>query len=296
MHGDDHDKHDTVIIKRKKKGGHEGGHGGAWKVAYADFVTAMMALFIVLWIVGQNDKVKNSISQYFKDPGAFHTTSSNQSGILPDSQTINPLKSGMEKDGSRVEEIMKLKTEGAELAKAIKTTPTLEKFRDKVDITVTKDGLRIDLVEESEGLFFDIGSATLKPDAVNLLKVIAARIGKMPNTVAIEGHTDSRPYSKSGGYSNWELSSDRANAARRVLDQNGLREGQCVAVNGFADRRLKTPDKPLDFSNRRTTIHVAFAEKPSKAEPAQSPATPNPAGGSTGGSAGQKVSSLQPSR
>ncbi|HAR94444.1 MAG TPA: flagellar motor protein MotB, partial [Deltaproteobacteria bacterium] len=252
----------VIIIKKGKKGGHEGGHGGAWKVAYADFVTAMMALFIVLWIVGQNDKVKNSVAQYFKDPGAFHTTSRDKSGILPDSQTVNPLKSGLEQDDAQANEILKLRTEGAELTKAIKNTPALEKLKDKVDITVTKEGLRIDLVEESEGLFFDIGSATLKPEAVGLLRVIGTRIGKMPNHLVIEGHTDSRPYSRAGGYSNWELSSDRANAARRVLEQNGLSKGQCVAVNGFADRRLKTPGKPLDFSNRRTSILVAFS-KPS---------------------------------
>lgn len=264
MHEDEHDKQEVVIIKKIKKGGHEGGHGGAWKVAYADFVTAMMALFIVLWIVGQSDKVKNSVAQYFKDPGAFHTTSRDKSGILPDSQTVNPLKSGMEQENAKVDEILKLKTEGAELTKAIKNTPSLEKFRDKVEITVTKEGLRIDLVEDSEGLFFDIGSASLKPEAISLLKVIAGRIGRMPNHLVIEGHTDSRPYSRQGGYSNWELSSDRANAARRVLEQSGLTEGQCVAVNGYADRRLKTPEKPLDFSNRRTSILVAFSTKSAK--------------------------------
>lgn len=260
------DNKEVIIIKKGRKGGHDGGHGGAWKVAYADFVTAMMALFIVLWIVGQNDKVKNSVAQYFNDPGAFHTTSRDKSGILPDSQTVNPLKSGMEQDGAKVDEILKLKAEGAELTKAIKNTPTLEKFKDKVDITVTKEGLRIDLVEESEGLFFDIGSATLKPEAIGLLRVIAGRIGRMPNHLAIEGHTDSRPYSRAGDYSNWELSSDRANAARRVLEQNGLAEGQCVAVNGFADRRLKAPERPLDFSNRRTSILVAFSNQPPKGD------------------------------
>ena len=264
MSENERDKQEVIIIKKGKKGGHEGGHGGAWKVAYADFVTAMMALFIVLWIVGQNDKVKTSVSQYFKDPGAFHTTSRDKSGILPDGQTVNPLKSGLEQDDAQANEILKLRTEGAELTKAIKNTPALEKFKDKVDITVTKEGLRIDLVEESEGLFFDIGSATLKPEAIGLLKVIAGRIGKMPNHLNIEGHTDSRPYSRAGGYSNWELSSDRANTARRVLEQNGLGKGQCVAVNGFADRRLKTPEKPLDFSNRRTSILVAFSNPPPK--------------------------------
>lgn len=281
MYGEDQQK-EIVIIKKGKIRGHEGGHGGAWKVAYADFVTAMMALFIVLWIVGQNDKVKNSVAQYFKDPGAFHTTSRNKSGILPDSQTINPLKSGLEQEDAKADEIFKLKTEGAELTKAIKNTPTLERLKDKVEITVTKEGLRIDLVEDSDGLFFDIGSATLKPQAVALLKVIAGRIGKMPNHLAIEGHTDSRPYSRAGGYSNWELSSDRANAARRVLEQNGLREGQCVAVNGFADRRLKAPEKPLDFSNRRTTILVAFSSQSPKRDSAPSSQNQNPSPGTTG--------------
>jgi chemotaxis protein MotB len=292
MNEEEHEKKETVIIVKKKNGGHEGGHGGAWKVAYADFVTAMMALFIVLWIVGQNDRAKSSVAQYFKDPGAFHTTSRNKSGILPDSQTINPLKSGLEQNSAPVDEILKLKTEGAELTKAIKTTPTLEKFKDKVDITVTKEGLRIDLVEDSEGLFFDIGSATLKPEAVNLLKVIATRIGKMPNAVAIEGHTDSRPYSQNGGYSNWELSSDRANSARRVLEKGGLHERQCVAVNGFADRRLKTPDKPLDFANRRTTILVAFSNQAQKRDTAQ----PSPTQAQAGKTAGQPVSAPQPPR
>lgn len=275
MYDEDRQK-EIVIVKKRKDRDHGGGHGGGWKVAYADFATAMMALFIVLWIVGQNDKVKNSVSQYFKDPGAFHTTSRNQSGILPDSQTINPLKSGLEREDAKVDEIFKLKVEGAELAKAIKNTPTIERLKDKVEITVTKEGLRIDLVEDSDGLFFDIGSATLKPQAISLLKVIAGRIGKMPNHLAIEGHTDSRPYSRAGDYSNWELSSDRANAARRVLEQNGLTEGQCVAVNGFADRRLKAPDKPFDFSNRRTTILVAFSSQASKRDSAPSSQNHNP--------------------
>lgn len=290
MHDEEQQKEIVVIKKNKKNEAHGGAHGGAWKVAYADFVTAMMALFIVLWIMGQNDRVKNSVSQYFKDPGAFHTTSRNKSGILPDSQTINPLKSGLEQEDAKADEIFKLKTEGAELTKAIKNTPALDKLRDRVEITVTKEGLRIDLVEDSDGLFFDIGSATLKPQAINLLKVIAGRIGKMPNHLAIEGHTDSRPYSRAGGYSNWELSSDRANAARRVLEQNGLKGGQCVAVNGFADRRLKTPDKPLDFSNRRTTILVAFLTQPPKHDPAPSSQTQNRTGTSAAQAANTGIS------
>ena len=137
-------------------------------------------------------------------------------------------------------------------------SPTSRKFKDQIEITITKDGLRIELIEQSEGLFFDIGSARLKPDAVQLLRLIASRLGTFPNDVIIEGHTDSRPYARAG-YNNWDLSTDRANSARRVIEEGGIRDQQIAGVNGYADRRLKNAAKPLDFSNRRVTILVAFA-------------------------------------
>jgi chemotaxis protein MotB len=152
----------------------------------------------------------------------------------------------------------KLREEGEKLIKTIAAIPDLAKFKDQIQITLTKEGLRIELIEQSEGLFFDIGSAHLKADAAQLLKLIAGRIGSFPNDVTIEGHTDSRPYVRSG-YNNWDLSTDRANAARRVLEENGIRDKQITGVNGYADRRLKNPAKPLDFSNRRVTILVAFS-------------------------------------
>lgn len=253
-----------IIKKVRKRGGHEGHHGGAWKVAYADFVTAMMALFIVLWIIAHNQNIRNSVAQYFRDPGAVHKTAG---GVLngidsvkpfSDPKPATPAVQPRDAKGPHPSEIERLREEGEMLMKTIAGIPDLAKFKDQIQITITKEGLRIELIEQAEGLFFDIGSARLKPDAVQVLKLIAARVGSFPNDVTIEGHTDSRPYARSG-YNNWDLSTDRANSARRVLEDSGIREKQITGVNGYADRRLKNPSKPLDFSNRRVTILVAFS-------------------------------------
>jgi chemotaxis protein MotB len=280
---------ERIIIRKVKQRGHHGGHhGGAWKVAYADFVTAMMALFIVLWIIAHNANIRESIALYFRDPGAVHKTSSGVlngiNGVRPFS---NPQSSSLpiQNDASaeaakpleayHAREAEALRKEGDKLLKAIAAVPDLAKFKDQIQITLTPEGLRIELIEQSEGLFFDIGSSRLKQDAVKLLKLMASRIGHFPNDVTIEGHTDSRPYA-SAGYNNWDLSTDRAHAARRVLEEGGIRDRQVTSVNGYADRRLKNPSKPYDFSNRRVTILVAFAA-PSRmqSQPAVAPtATP----------------------
>jgi chemotaxis protein MotB len=253
-----------IIKKVKKRGGHEGHHGGAWKVAYADFVTAMMALFIVLWIIAHNQNIRNSVAQYFRDPGAVHKTAA---GVLNGIDSIKPFSDPRpiapavqprpKEKTPETSEVDRLTREGEKLIETIAGIPDLAKFKDQIQITMTKDGLRIELIEQSEGLFFDIGSARMKADAVKLLKLIAARIASFPNDVVIEGHTDSRPYA-SAGYNNWDLSTDRANSARRVLEEGGIRERQITGVNGYADRRLKNPARPFDFSNRRVTILVAF--------------------------------------
>ena len=261
----------TIIKKVNKRGGHGGHHGGAWKVAYADFVTAMMALFIVLWIVANNVTVRASVADYFRDPGAMHKTSSGVMNgvnsmkpfsdaqptppVVPPSQPPQPTGTASPPQQAEME---KFRQEGDRLMQMIAAIPDLIKFKDQIEIKITKDGLRIELIEQAEGLFFDIGSARLKPDAMQLLRLIASRIGTFPNDVVIEGHTDSRPYTRSG-YNNWDLSTDRANSARRVIEEGGIRERQITSVNGYADRRLKNPDKPLDYANRRVTILVAFS-------------------------------------
>ncbi|MEJ5357201.1 MAG: flagellar motor protein MotB [Desulfobacterales bacterium] len=255
---------DKIVVRKvKKRGGHEGHHGGAWKVAYADFVTAMMALFIVLWIIAHNAAIRESVALYFRDPGAVHKTASGVmngvNGIRPftDSKIHVPPIQSESADEEKKREAEVLREEGERLKEAIAALPDLARFKDQIQITLTKEGLRIELIEQSEGLFFDIGSARLKPDAVALLRLIASRIGQVPNEVVIEGHTDSRPYA-GAGYNNWDLSTDRANAARRVLENGGVRDRQITSVNGYADRRLKNPARPFDYSNRRVTILVAF--------------------------------------
>lgn len=266
------EEHNTpvrIIIKKKKS--HGGSHGGAWKVAYADFVTAMMALFIVLWIVGQSSNIKQAIAAYFKDPGVFN--SSRSGGILPDGQRSAPLPPPPVPLDKLQAELEKLKAEAGNIEKSIAAIPDFSKIKDKIQVMVTPEGLRIDLVEDSEGLFFDIGKATIKPMTVLLLRVIASRLATLQNTVVVEGYTDARPYS-STGYSNWDLSSDRANSARKVLEENGLRKNQIHEVRGFADRKLKVPDKPYDYANRRVSILVVPTEsaRPDPGQPAQAAA------------------------
>ena len=238
------------IVKKKKR--HSGHSGGAWKVAYADFVTAMMALFIVLWIVAQNNAIKEAIAAYFKDPTVFVGGSGIHSGTLqlfpkpkPESLQTTDLQA----------EIERLKIEGKRIEDKIASTPLFDKFKDKIKITVSEEGIKIELIEDSEGLFFDVGSAKVKPETVELLKLIAREVSKLPNEVVIEGHTDARPY-VTKGYSNWELSVDRANAARKHLEENGTRKAQIREVRGFADRFLRQPERPFDYSNRRVNILI----------------------------------------
>ncbi|HUI31287.1 MAG TPA: flagellar motor protein MotB [Candidatus Acidoferrales bacterium] len=240
----------------KKKNVHHGQHGGAWKVAYADFVTAMMSLFIVLWIIGQSKQVKQFVAEYFKDPGAFNekTRSGALSGGLVPAENSSESKIGIPLDDQSAE-IQSLIRESRRLQEIIDSTIAFKKFADQIKITVSKEGLRIELIENSEGLFFDVGSATLKSTTVVLLERIAKELSNMPNKIIIEGYTDARPYVRTD-YTNWELSTDRANAARKILDSGGLKKDQILEVRGYADRRLRDPENPFDFSNRRVSILV----------------------------------------
>ena len=243
------------IVIRKKKG-HEAHHGGAWKVAYADFVTAMMALFIVLWIVGQNKQVKQAVAGYFNDPGAF-SEKAPSGGILPGSNQpeVIPKSEKQPPAGEPAKEIERLRVAGKRIEGIISAAPVFEKFKDRIQVLVSDEGLRIELIENSIGLFFDVGSANLKSETVSLLKLVAAELGKLPNLVIIEGYTDARAFGTES-YTNWELSTDRANKARKILEDSGLWKGQVVEVRGFADRKLKIPQDPLDASNRRISIFL----------------------------------------
>jgi len=234
------------IIILKKKGGHGGHHGGAWKVAYADFVTAMMALFIVLWLLNSSKQVQEAVGGYFKDPtGTAKKVGSNMVG------------SGENFTLTR-DNMPKLKEQ---LQIAIKQMTDFEKLKSHIEMTVTAEGLRIELSESAKGTFFDSGSAKLNSDGSEMLITLAQEMGKLPNHLSIEGHTDSTPYAPTATYGNWELSTDRANAARRVMQANGIRADQVTQVRGFADQRLRKPDAPLDPSNRRISLIVQYTVK-----------------------------------
>jgi chemotaxis protein MotB len=240
------DKSRPIIIL-KKKGGHGGHHGGAWKVAYADFVTAMMALFIVLWLLNSSKQVQEAVGGYFKDPtGTSKKVGSNMAGA---GENFILTRDNMPK----------LKEQ---LQQAMKQMVDFEKLKSHIEMTVTTEGLRIELSESANGTFFDSGSAQLKDDGSQMLITLAQELGKLPNKLSIEGHTDSQPYSSaSSTYGNWELSADRANTARRVMQANGIRPDQVTQVRGFADQRLRKPDAPLDPSNRRISLIVQYILK-----------------------------------
>ena len=231
------------IIIIKKKGGHGGHHGGAWKVAYADFVTAMMALFIVLWLMNASKQVQEAVGGYFKDPrGNSKMVGSNKNG----SDMLAPLKK---------EDMSKLKEQ---LLRSIHHLDPLDKLKSQIEITTTPEGLRIELMESAKGTFFESGSAEPTGALRDLLKTLSAELGKLPNDISIEGHTDSMAYSGARKYDNWDLSSDRANEARRLMQAEGVHEEQLSQVRGFADRRPRIPEHPEDPSNRRVTIIVQY--------------------------------------
>ena len=248
----------------KKKGSHGGHHGGAWKVAYADFVTAMMALFIVLWIVGQSKSVKDSVSAYFKDPTAFQTGAASvlKGGAgagAPMGRPRRRRRSHTEGEGKSGDADRRaLEATATALREQIHSAGHLARLEDKIKIEIVDEGLRIQLVETTQGIFFDVGSAKVKTGTQEILALIGREVGKLPNDVVLEGHTDSRPYVGPPSYTNWELSTDRANAARRILDGAGLRPAQVANVVGYADRRLANRSDPLDSANRRISIIVRF--------------------------------------
>jgi chemotaxis protein MotB len=253
------------IIVIKKKAAHGGHHGGAWKVAYADFVTAMMALFIVLWLLNTNKPVKEAVAGYFKDPsGTAQKVGSDMSGA-GENFTVTKDNMDLLKD---------------QLEKAIREVPNFDSLKNHIDMTVTNEGLRIELTESENGTFFASGSAKFVPGNEDLVIKLAQELGKLPNTLAIEGHTDAKPYVKGSSYGNWELSADRANSARRLMQLNGVRPDQVTQVRGFADQRLRKPEAPLDPSNRRISLIVQYqSKKPSdeKSAPGE-PASDSKAG------------------
>jgi chemotaxis protein MotB len=233
-----------IIIINKKRG-HGKHHGGAWKVAYADFVTGMMALFIVLWLMNASKPIQTAVGGYFKDP---HGTSK-MTGV--GKGPAGPPMPVPEK----TQDMQKLKEE---IMKSIQSIDPKNKLKSQVEITITPEGLRIDLMESAKGTFFELGNAAPTDALKDLLQVLSPELGKLPNQLLIEGHTDAMPYSGDKAYDNWDLSCGRANEARRLMQNEGLGDKQISQVRGFADQRLRLPLHPQDPSNRRISLIVQY--------------------------------------
>jgi len=235
------DQETAPVIIVKKKAAHGGHHGGAWKVAYADFVTAMMALFIVLWLMNTSEDTKKAIAGYFRDPSGRRTErGTGQAGV---GETISLQKSDLNHLKGTLED-------------AMKRMPELEPLKNQVEMTVTAEGLRIELMESEAGTFFESGNSQPTEQGREMLEMLAAETGKLPYSLLIEGHTDARPFASRANYSNWELSADRANAARRIMEASGAGDKQIIEIRGFADQRLRKPDDPANACNRRISVIV----------------------------------------
>jgi chemotaxis protein MotB len=243
------------IIIVKKKSGHGGHHGGAWKVAFADFITALMALFLVLWLVGQSQKVKQAVAGHFRNPPGILDGS--RSGLLPGNEGVNEeIQPKEDSPVSFEDEMAKLERSAERLQQVFGETDAFQSIRNQIQIRMTPEGLEIQLTEKAKKVLFEVGSAHPVQDTKEVLIQIAKEIGKISNRAMIAGHTDRRPYSDQRHYSNWELSSDRANGARRVLVENGMKPEQIARVVGYADTQLLNEKDPFADANRRITILV----------------------------------------
>jgi chemotaxis protein MotB len=220
-------------------------HGGAWKVAYADFVTAMMALFMVLWLMNANQETKEAVSAYFTDPkGVGDKLGSGQAGS----------GSGLAVSRDDMQDLAE------QIQKSMQQMPQFETLKEQVQMTVTALGLRIELLETEEGMFFQSGSPTPSAQGNQILALIVAELNKLPNRVVLEGHTDAKPFRGVKTYTNWELAVDRANSARRIMIEHNFPPERIAEVRGFADRQLRFPDQPELPGNRRISLIVMYNE------------------------------------
>ncbi len=246
-----------IIIVKKKVHGH-GHHGGAWKVAFADFMTAMFAMFLVLWLVNQSSDVKAAIAGYFQDPlgraGEFGSSIMPGEGAQTQSPRIMSPRQVIDLRRDRMRAVAE------QIKQQIREVPALAELAEHVEIEVTPEGLRIQLLEDSTGVFFETGNAVPKSAGAELLRFLGKTLSALPNAVVVEGFTDARPYHRLDGYSNWELSVDRANASRRIMQEGGLNPAQVQQVRGWADRKLRDPEHPFADANRRVTVTMLLPE------------------------------------
>ncbi len=267
----------TIVVKRKKKAAHGGHHGGAWKIAYADFVTAMMAFFLLMWLLGSTSRYdKQGIEDYFNAPlstlfggkdgsgsarssviqGGGRDLSSTRPGEATKTQS-QPVPKTTVRAASQAEDAQRLKQLKQKLIALIENTPALRAYKDQIRIEITSEGLRIEIVDSLKRPMFASGSSKLEDYVTTILTQIGASLNDVNNRVSIAGHTDAVAYSGGqAGYSNWELSSERANAARRALIAGGMSEGKVLQVRGLADVLPLNKDVADEPTNRRISILV----------------------------------------
>ncbi len=279
----DSKKLQPIIIKKIKKGGH-GAHGGAWKIAYADFVTAMMAFFLLMWLLGSTaEGDKKGIADYFNSPlkislmgggsGSGDSSHVLKGGGADLSRTSGQVKAGdieaqrktlqlkALKADQRRAEAARLEALKQKVEEALAASPKLAAMKSQIRLDMIRDGLRIQIVDEQNRAMFDSGSAIVKPYMRELLREIGAVLAEVPNRLTLEGHTDASPFGAGErGYSNWELSSDRANASRREINAGGLPEDRVLLVQGLASSVLFDPAAPDSPVNRRISIIVMNRE------------------------------------
>jgi len=256
------------IIIIKKSGGHGGHHGGAWKVAYADFVTALMAFFLVMWLVNQEQPIKDAIQGYFNDPANFGKKEGSNS-ILPSGASIFDSEIPLPKQPTGEEGLKEaLEKAGNKLQRELAKIPGFDSIKEHVRVEMTPEGLRIQLIEASgteddSSYFFGLGSAELSEKGVQILTVIGKELSKLDNKIVVEGHTDSKKFHYNDRYSNWELSAARANSARKLLEEKTIKPGQIYEIRGYADNSPMIAGNPADARNRRIAI-VVLAHDPTE--------------------------------
>jgi chemotaxis protein MotB len=258
-----------VIIIKKKKKAHHAHHGGSWKVAYADFVTAMMAFFMVMWLLSMDQKMKDAIEGYFSNPVGFKKGFSAGSNVIANGNS----PAGEQKPPLRVliraAEEKRFVELAADIKEKINGTRELRLLGARIEAVKTKAGLRIELIESGNGqTFFPNGSAVMTPVTVTVLRLIGEELKGLRTPLIIEGHTDARAFGNNASYTNWELSADRANAARRELEAVGIDPQRIIEVRGMADKHLRVPSNPLDPANRRISILLPFTVLPGEEDPA----------------------------
>jgi chemotaxis protein MotB len=272
------DSQRPIIVKRVKKSAH-GRHGGVWKIAYADFVTAMMAFFLLMWLLGSTTKADlQGIAEYFQTPlkvallggsGAGEATSVIKGGGTDLVRAVGQQRGGDSASGRKIEDLkaaeqelarrekLALKELKARIEGAIAASPTLSQFRNQLLIDITTEGLRIQIVDEQNRPMFAIGSAQLQPYTRDIVREIGKLLNEVPNRISLSGHTDATPYyGGEAGYSNWELSADRGNAVRRELLAGGMLETRIARVVGLSSSVLLDSQDPYNPINRRVSIIV----------------------------------------